>query len=631
MKLPLVGESYALRSPAAAAQQSLNVMPQIIDDPNERGKNVGLLKNCPGYHLMITLPQAPIRGLLVGGGRLFAFSGNGVFNEIGLGTYVGGNPSTGAATLLSTTTLGHFDSNPALIFTNGNQVMLITAGQVWINTGSGFFAAQFQISGVVNTNGTAVTWVSGDTFNNAASGLGITINGVNYIISTVNSPTSLTLISTAGIQNNVLFNGALGSTVTAVGGAYIDGYFVVQRPAGLAFQGTCNTSGTTITLVSGSDFTSLAPLDFIAINNVSYQVASIASPSSLTVSVSAGVQTGVSIGWGPDIGRQFNISAPFDGTFWDILDFASKEAYTDYIKSTLADREQLYFFGTESMEVWQNVGDPTFPFQRIPGAASREGSIAAFAPVTTGESVYFLGGSPRGPAIAYRLDGFAPVRVSTHAVEAAWASSGDTLSKAIGYATEEDGHKLWVINFQGSLNTWVYDETASAQIGSPVWHQRAYWNGTSFSQYQPRFHAFIPEWGPAGMHIVGDYASGNIYELNPSYADANGADTRWQRILPHLYAAGKIQYFGRMTLEMETGTTSSGVTQPQITRDYSDDRGHTFINPVTAGAGVQGAYSQRVYWPANGSSRDRVFRFSGTGQYPLTLIDLDLDVEIGTT
>jgi hypothetical protein len=31
-----------------------------------------------------------------------------------------------------------------------------------------------------------------------------------------------------------------------------------------------------------------------------------------------------------------------------------------------------------------------------------------------------------------------------------------------------------------------------------------------------------------------------------------------------------MQYFGRMTLEMETGTTSNASAQPLITRDYSN-------------------------------------------------------------
>ena len=59
-------------------------------------------------------------------------------------------------------------------------------------------------AGQVTTSGTAVTWVSGNYFmgpNNSASayiGQTMTINGVAYLVSTVNSPTSITLTATAG-------------------------------------------------------------------------------------------------------------------------------------------------------------------------------------------------------------------------------------------------------------------------------------------------------------------------------------------------------------------------------------------------------------------------------------------------
>jgi hypothetical protein len=629
-KLGLVGESYALRSPAAAAQQTLNLIPEIIEDPNERSKNVGILRNCPGYHLMITLPQSPIRGMLAGGGNLYIYAGAGWFYQVSQGSYVGGNPSTGAASIVQSQNIGVYDNNPAILLANGNQLLLIAGGLVFCNNGTGFAQCQFQVTGYVNTSGTTVTWVSGSNFANAVVGNYITINGNTCAVTAIASATSLTISATAGVQTNAFFAGNMGNQVTAIGGAYIDGYFVIQRPT-VAFQGVCNTSGTGVTWVSGSNFSSLSAGSVIVINSVAYTVSSVTSNTALVLTATAGTQTGVPMYWGGDTSRQFNLSASFNGLTWDPLNFATKSAFPDHLKSVLSDREQLYLFGAESTEVWQNVGDPTFPFQRLPGAAAREGSISSWAPVTTGESVYFLGGSPRGPAVAYRLEGFTPVRVSTPAVESAWASSGDTLANAVAYATEEDGHRLWVINFQGTLNTWVYDETESEKAGTPIWHQRAYWNGSAFTQYQPRFHVFIPEWGPSGMHVVGDYSSGNLYELNPGYVDANGADTKWQRILPHLYAAGHIQYFGRMTLEMETGTTSSVSVQPVITRDYSDDRGHTFVNAVPAQAGVNAAYSQRVYWPANGSSRDRVFRFSGSGQYPVTLIDLDLEIEAGTT
>jgi hypothetical protein len=123
--------------------------------------------------------------------------------------------------------------------------------------------------------------------------------------------------------------------------------------------------------------------------------------------------------------------------------------------------------------------------------------------------------------------------------------------------------------------------------------------------------------------------------MNLAYFDDNGSTQQWNRILPHLYDEGKRMFFGRMTLEMETGTATGG-TQPTISRTYSDDRGHTFGNPVSpimGGAGVNAAFSQRVVWPSNGSSYDRVLQFSGNnlGNARTCLIDLDLEIEAGTT
>lgn len=71
---------------------------------------------------------------------------------------------------------------------------------IWIN---GFA----DCTGTVNTNGTAVTWVSGCKFDNFAvlAQADMVINSVRYVISTCASTTACTLISTAGVQNGVAF------------------------------------------------------------------------------------------------------------------------------------------------------------------------------------------------------------------------------------------------------------------------------------------------------------------------------------------------------------------------------------------------------------------------------------------
>jgi hypothetical protein len=644
MKIPLVGQSYALRSPAAAAQQSMNVFPQFIDDPNEQGKNKGILVGAPGWHLMGNVDSlagttgSQFRGFLSGGGRCFAVTDSNpssILWEIALGSYVGGNPSTGIASIVSHFTLAGStpDGKPGQLLGNGNQLGIVKNGFFYIDNGAGPVIARFLLSGTVNVvssgTGTAtVTWVSGDQFPNImTAGTFITINGINYDISVYTSTTSLTLAEDPGNQTGALFTAPYGDQVTAVTGTYLDGYFIVQRPVGqYQISGSATSTGRTLTWLSGSFLDELAVGQVITFNGLPWTVDTVDSATSITLTGAPGNMTQLFSAFvGPDLGRQINISALNNGIFWDPLDFATKEGYPDHLAAILADHEQLYLFGTESMEVWQNTGNALFPLQRIPGAMAKEGCPAPYSVVAMGEKVFFIGGSPRGGPVAYRIDGFTPVRISTHAEEQAWSSGLGAISAAVAYAEVHDGHQFLVINFPNQLNTYVYDETASQMAGRPMWHQRATLTN-ALTPYVPRFHTFVPEWGPSGMHVVGDFGSGNFYEVNLNYFDDAGTNKEWIRILPHLYAGGKLQFFGRMTLEMETGQAN---IQPFVTRFYSDDRGNSFTNPITVSAGALGQLSLRVFWSANGSSRDRVFYLTSTGQYRVCLIDLDLEIEEG--
>jgi hypothetical protein len=642
MKIPLVGQSFALRSPAAAAQQTMNLIPQMMDDPNEGSKNKGILVGAPGYHLAGTV-TGNIRGSWAGGGTVYVVGGNTLY-EITQGSYVGGNPSVGSVTIANSWTLPNAsDGKPVQMFGNGNQLLIVANGYAYIDNGSGPVNCQFTNSGYVNTNGTDVQFVSGDNFSTVPNGATIQIDGTPYSVWTVNSPTDLTLTASAGVQAGAFWQANTGANVTAVTGSYIDGYFGVQRPSGYPFSGTCavavSAGKTIVTQLTGSNFNSLSLGDGIEINGLGAYVVGISSPGTILVQPSVPVTSGTTFGYGEDTGRQFNISAPEDGEAWDPLDFASKEGYPDYIQSIFADREQLYLFGVESEEVWQDTGNALFPFQRIPGAAAREGSYCRYAPASVGGRLYYVGAAPHGQPVAYRLDGFTPVRVSNAAVEAAFALE-QNMAACLAFDYAEDGHQFWVLNFSDTC--WVYDATESAKAGYAMWHQRAKWTGSAFAGYEPAMHVYVPEWvGSAsgayasGMHLVCSLGSPNIYEMNLAYFDDNGSTQQWNRILPHLYDEGKRMFFGRMTLEMETGTATGG-TQPTISRTYSDDRGHTFGNPVSpimGGAGVNAAFSQRVVWPSNGSSYDRVLQFSGNnlGNARTCLIDLDLEIEAGTT
>jgi len=460
--------------------------------------------------------------------------------------------------------------SPVQFFANGNQLFIVSAGLCYVsNGGSATQIGLPTLSSDIALNGQWVEWTGGDTFPVGLTGSILNISGGVGLktVQQVLSPTLLFLTTDTGVIGNRTFLGV--PSLTAQTGAFLDGYFICNQP---------NT-------------------------------------------------------------KQFSISPLLDGTnqgtyIWNALDFAVKESYPDYIRGILVSGEQLYLFGSESFEVWQNTGGSIlpggatgFPFERIDGATGKYGVTSPWAMASVAGRVFFLGGDATGQATAYEMVGWTPRRISTHAEEETWGAGG-LGSTAVTFGYQEDGHDFWVINFGvGKGPAYVFDLTTG------LWHTRSS-SGTT-GDYGTQYHTFVTNeatsannWGSGGKHITGGPGSGTLYQSSINLYSEAGADITRQRAIPYLYNAGNRMYFGRQTLEMDTGTVSGGAA-PNVVRDYSDDRGHNFVNPQSASMGTNGEFSKRVFWPVCGSSRDRVFRYTVTSQAKVNLVSLDADVTNG--
>jgi hypothetical protein len=549
-KISLAGPSYTLQSVVAAAQQTMNLIPEIVEAPNEPTRMV--LNGRPGIEEFTTVTPPKIRCLWTGGGRLFVVHG-GVLSEVSESGTVTARPGE--------LNQGTIDPDPAQIFSNSNQLMIISGGSVYIDNGAGPQPARYQESGTGNISGSTLIRTSGPGFNLGMEGEPINISGQYYTVVTIVSGDQMTVWPDAAApEDGVVWYTPSGAQLQAVTGGFLDGYFIVNQ------------------LPVTPDF----------------------------------------------LGRNFNISGLMDGTVWDPLMYAVKEGHSDYIRSILCDHEQLWLFGTETIEVWQNTGNADFPFERIPGAYIQTGSMAAYAPCSVGSYVCWLAGGPYGETVAVRARGFEPERISTHAQEESWNAPGFRVDDAVSYAYLDAGHLFWIVNFWQQQKTWVYDMTEG------LWHERAGWNATTkqFTRYQPWFHAFVPEWG-YGKHIVGDPVTGKLYEASLNFHDDAGLAIQHQRAFPHLLNENKFQFHHRLELYMETGTPAVGDPAPLIGMDWSDDRGHTFAHGRTANIGVNGEYTKRIVWRRLGKSRDRVYRVGVESKSKVALIDAFLEVTPG--
>lgn len=297
-----------------------------------------------------------------------------------------------------------------------------------------------------------------------------------------------------------------------------------------------------------------------------------------------------------------------------------KNGGSDNIISIICFQRNLWLFGDRTTEVWYDAGSNTNPFQYISGSMSQIGCAAAYSPAIINNNLFWLGKDATGAGVVYTASGWAPQRISTHAVEIA-IQKYSTISDALGWTYEENGHQFYVLTFPTGNNTWVYD------LATGFWHERCYNNMGQFQRHRANCYA-----AAYGVHVVGDYSNGNIYQQSLTQYFDNTTPIIRQRISPHVSNDMNEVFYSRFQLDMETGVGVDGGTQgtnPQAMLSWSDDGGHSWSNEHWASIGAIGSYKYRAIWRRLGKSRNRVFKLSISDPVKTALIGASIDVMPG--
>lgn len=323
----------------------------------------------------------------------------------------------------------------------------------------------------------------------------------------------------------------------------------------------------------------------------------------------------------PDTG-QFGITGLYDGTSVDALDFATAEGSPDLTVTVLADHRELWVFGTRTIEVFFNSGDPDFPFDRIQGAFIEYGCGAAESVAALDNTIYWLGSGERGQHLVFRATGYQPQRISTHAIEHAISTYTEaSRAGARAYTYQSEGHSFYVLGFDEA--TWAYD------VSTGLWAERARLksDGTLGRHRAACYTAGL------GMNLVGDFENGNVYELDPDTFTDSGTAIPRIRTAPHVSQDLNYLFHHALTLDLETGvgdgTGQSPGDDPQIMLTFSDDGGHTFSSERWVSAGKIGNFRHRAIWRRLGRSRDRVYEVRYTAPTKVVFINAKLDATAG--
>lgn len=315
---------------------------------------------------------------------------------------------------------------------------------------------------------------------------------------------------------------------------------------------------------------------------------------------------------------QFQISKLYDGITWDGLDFGVAEGLPDPVVSGLANNRQAWIFGSKSVEVYWNSGDPDFPFSRIDGSFIEHGCAAAFTAQKFAGTVAWL--SDKGQVLM--ANGFQPQRISNHAVERAIREAGD-LSEAYAWTHVEGGHSFYCLALPGASTTWCYD------LNTSQWHERAELVNGAYAPSRVSCCTYA-----YGKWVAGDARDGRIYQLDAETYSNDGDPIAWERIAPRLNKDGANLFLSQFELDMEMGVGLDGIgqgTDPQIMLQISRDGGATWGSELWTSAGRQGQYGRRAIWRRLGFGKDLVFKVRGTDPVKTVIVGANLGIEAGRT
>jgi len=318
----------------------------------------------------------------------------------------------------------------------------------------------------------------------------------------------------------------------------------------------------------------------------------------------------------PNTGQWF-ISALEEASSYDALDFATAETYPDNLVRVFVDHREVWLFGTKSTEIWTNTGAADFPFQRISGTVLERGCAAAGSVAKLDNSLFWLADD----GIVYRASGYTPQRVSTHAIE--FALDGyENLADAQAFTYSQEGHGFYVLSFPTDNHTWVYD------VSTGMWHERESQDSQGRSLGRWRVGSYA---GAYNLHIVGDYASNRLYQLDLDTATENGTALRRVAVSPVLHAEGDRMFMARLELHCETGVglTSGQGSDPQLMLEWSDDGGRSWSNEHWSGLGRLGKYLRRCRWHRLGYFRERYLRVTCTDPIKLAILSATAEMDRG--
>lgn len=329
-------------------------------------------------------------------------------------------------------------------------------------------------------------------------------------------------------------------------------------------------------------------------------------------------------------GTVFFNSALNNPLSFDALDFGTAEINPDKIVALHPNHNEVFTCGTETIEIFKNVGGTGFPYQRIEGANIQKGVHAAFSIREFDNTFVFAGGGQNELTAIWKVSSSSSAtKISTDAIDNAIQQfNEEEIGASFAFDYAQGGRFFVGFTFESERipsATFVYEATASALSGRSVWHERQ--TGPSANRW--RVNTITKAFGAL---FAGDQLDGRIGIVDLDTYDEYGEPMQRVTATAPFFADGLPVFSGEYRLHMQTGVgLANGIgSDPQITRNFSDDGGRTFNDGVHRSFGKIGEYEVIPAWRRQGRiPRARTLRFSTSAPVKFVIIKLEALAEAG--
>ncbi len=319
--------------------------------------------------------------------------------------------------------------------------------------------------------------------------------------------------------------------------------------------------------------------------------------------------------------KEFFHSNLNNGLVYNALDFGSAEADPDIIRSLHVHKNQLYVFGSETIEVFTLVGGAGFVFQRIQGFVIPKGIAAPFSVTEFNGTFAFIGQGVNESPKAYVFTGSGVQPISTTSIDFL-LQEAELVDEVFSFNYTFRG-AVFVGFSTANQGTLIYDAKASTLAGKQVWHTRV--SESLQEKTRWRVNSLVTAYNRL---LVGDSESGIIGSIERDTFTEYGRPIIRDFAIPTLENNSQPMYFYwiESVLDSARGNIDS-LLDPKIRMSYSDD-GRKFTPEKTRSAGKVGEFNRKARWQQLGNTRRyRIFRFRMSDPIDWTILKVVINTD----